>query len=201
MPMTLVGGPFKRPVAGFRRFSVPEYHKLIEIGLLTENDRVELLDGYLVEKMPHDPVHDGTIQLVNRGVLRLAPAGWCGRIQSSATLPPSEPEPDFVLARGDERSYLKRHPGPGDIGLVAEVANSSLDSDREDKTQLYARAGLPTYWVVNVVDNQIEVYERPSGPVPDPRYAAVTTYKPGDAVPLVLDGVTVGSIPVADLLP
>lgn len=201
MPMTLVGGPIKATVAGFRMFTLAEYHKLIELGVLTENDPVELIDGCLVEKMPHDPVHDGTIQLVSRAVLRLAPPGWCGRIQSSATLPPSEPEPDFVLARGDERSYLRRHPGPGDIGLVAEVSNSSLEYDREDKTRVYARAGLPTYWVINVVDNQVEVHERPSGPVPDPRYAAVTTYKPGDAVPLVLDGVAVGSIPVNDLLP
>ena len=201
MAMKLLGGPVKATVAGFRMFTLPEYHKLIELGVLTENDPIELIDGCLVEKMPHDPVHDGTIQLVNRAVLRLAPPGWCGRIQSSATLPPSEPEPDFVLARGDERSYLRRHPGPGDIGLIAEVSNSSLDYDRLDKSRIYAKAGLRVHWIVNLIDRQVEVYEHPSGPAPDPQYAAKAVYKPGDAVPLVLDGVTVGTIAVADLLP
>lgn len=201
MPMMLQGGPFKAPVAGFHRFTVAEYHKMIEIGVLTEDDRLELLEGYLVEKMPHDPIHDGTIQLVESAVLQVAPAGWCGRTQMAASLPPSEPEPDFVLARGHKRSYLTRHPGPPDIGLVVEVSNTSLDSDREDKLPIYARAGLPVYWIVNVVDGQVEVHEQPSGPSADPAYKVRTIYKPGDLVPLVLDGNTVGAIPVVELLP
>ena len=74
MSMVLQGGPFKAPVAGFRRFTVSEYHKMIETGVLTEDDRVELLEGYLVEKMPHDPIHDGTLQKVNR---RVTPSRSC----------------------------------------------------------------------------------------------------------------------------
>jgi Uma2 family endonuclease len=85
--------------------------------------------------------------------------------------------------------------------VVIEVSNTSLDTDREDKSRIYARAGLPVYWIVNVVDRQVEVYEQPSGPTADPGYATRTDYKPGDSVPLVLDGNTVGTIPAADLLP
>lgn len=199
--MVLQGGPFRAPVAGFRRFTVPEYHKLIEIGMLTEDDRVELLEGYLVEKMPHDPIHDGTIQLVEGAITRLLPGGWCQRVQSAITLPTSEPEPDVAVVRGSRRSYLSRHPIVSDFGIVIEVSNTTLDSDRTDKLPIYARDGLPVYWIVNLIDMQIEVYEQPSGPTANPDYATRKTYKPGDAVPLVLDGNAVGTIPASELLP
>ena len=148
---------------GFHRITVQQYHRMIETGVFSEDDRVELLDGLLVEKMPHDPIHDGTIQLVDNAVMGIAPAGWCSRIQLAVTLSSSEPEPDFLLARGTKRSYLARHPSPPDVGLVVEVSNSSLDWDRSDKLRIYARSGLAVYWIVNVVDMQIEVHEQPSG--------------------------------------
>jgi Uma2 family endonuclease len=201
MPPAHVKIPLRATMAGFRRFTVAEYHKLIELGILTENDHLELLDGYLVEKMPHDPIHDGTIQLVEDAIRALLPAGWCLRVQSALTLSKSEPEPDLIVARGDKRAYLGRHPGGADVGLVIEVSNTSLDSDRDDKIPLYARDGLPVYWIVNLVDRQVEVYEQPSGTSPSPTYGSRRTFKPGDAVPVVLGGTTVGTIPVADLLP
>lgn len=188
-------------MAGFRRFTVAEYHRLIELGILTENDRLELLDGYLVEKMPHDPIHDGTIQLVEDALRGVLPSGWCVRVQSALTLSKSEPEPDVAVARGDKRTYLGRHPGAADVGLVIEVSNTSLDSDRDDKIPLYARDGIPVYWIVNLIDRQVEVYEQPSGTSPSPSYGSHRTFKPGDAVPIVLGGTGVGGIPVADLLP
>jgi Uma2 family endonuclease len=201
MPTTPIKFPLRATMAGFRRFSVKEYHKLIELGVLTEDDRLELLDGYLVEKMPHDPTHDGTIQLVEDAVRSLLPAGWCIRVQMAVTLSRSEPEPDFVVARGNKRTYLTKHPGPGDFGFVVEVSNSSLDSDRDDKIPMYARDGVPVYWIVNLVDRQVEVYEQPTGASPSPTYGTQRQYRPGDAVPVVLDGTTVGTIPVDELLP
>jgi Uma2 family endonuclease len=200
MSMILQGGPFKAPVAGFHRFTVAQYHKMIEAGVLTEDDRVELLEGYLVEKMPHDPLHDGTLQKVNRRLTPLLPPGWELRVQMSITLLKSEPEPDIAVVREDPSGYMTRHPGPADFGVLAEVANTSLDSDRDDKLPIYARAGIPVYWIVNVVDRQVEVYEQPSGPTASPGYGVRQVYKPGDLVPLVLDGVSIGPIPVADLL-
>jgi Uma2 family endonuclease len=201
MPPAPVKLPLRATMAGFRRFSVAEYHKLIEVGVLTENDDLELLDGYLVEKMPHDPVHDGTIQLAEAAVRALLPAGWCLRIQSALTLTGSEPEPDVAVARGDKRSYIGRHPGAADVGLIIEVSNTTLNSDRDDKIPIYARDGLPVYWIVNLIDRQVEVHEQPSGATTSPSYGTRRTYKPGDLIPLVLGGVNAGTIPVADLLP
>jgi Uma2 family endonuclease len=201
MPPAPVKLPLRATTAGFRRFTVAEYHKLIEIGILTENDNLELLDGYLVEKMPHDPVHDGTIQLVEGALRGFLPMGWCLRVQSALTLSKSEPEPDVVVARGDKRAYLGRHPGAADIGLLIEVSNTTLDSDRDDKIPLYARDGIPVYWIVNLIDRQVGVYEQPSGTSPSPTYGSLRTYKPGDTVPIVLAEASVGGIPVVDLLP
>jgi Uma2 family endonuclease len=188
-------------MAGFRRFSVKEYHKLIEVGVLTENDRLELIDGYLVEKMPHDPIHDGTIDLVRAALAGVVPAGWLIRVQQSVTLSRSEPEPDIAVVRGTPRSFLAKHPVPADLGLVVEVSNTSLDSDRDDKIPMYARDGIPVYWIVNLVDRQVEVYEQPTGASPSPTYGTQRQYKPGDSVPVVLGGVSVGKIPVVDVLP
>src|SRR5215470_17301210 len=98
--------PLQGIMAGFRRFSVAEYHKLIDIGILTEDDNLELLEGYLVHKMSRNPPHDGTLQLLQEILAPVLPAGWRLRIQSAITLPDSEPEPDGAVARGDARTYL-----------------------------------------------------------------------------------------------
>jgi Uma2 family endonuclease len=201
MPPAPVKLPLRATMAGFRRFTVAEYHRLIELGILTENDRLELLDGYLVEKMPHNPIHDGTLQKVNRKLLALLPAGWEPRIQMAITLSTSEPEPDVAVVRESPDGYTSRHPYPADFGIIIEVSNTSLDSARDDKIPLYARDGIPVYWIVNLIDRQVEVYEQPSGDSPSPSYGSHRTFKPGDAVPVVLAGASVGSIAVADLLP
>ncbi len=193
--------PLRALSAGFRRFSVAEYEKLVGLGMITEDDNLELLEGYLVHKMGHNPPHDGTQQLVEDGVRAVLPAGWCLRGRSVIALADSQPEPDLAVCRGNKRSYLRRHPGVPDIAIVAEVADTTLDSDRADKCRIYARAGIPVYWIVNVVDSQVEVYTDPDPAATPPGYRTRTDYAPGQDVPLVLDGVAVGSIPAAELLP
>ena len=188
-------------MAGFRRFSVAEYHKLIEIGILTEDDNLELLDGYLVHKMSRNPPHDAALQLIQETLPRFLPAGWCLRMQSAITLSRSEPEPDAALVRGNARTYATHHPKPPDIGLVIEVSDSTLDGDRIDKGRLYAEAGIACYWIVNLVDRQIEVYTQPSGATATPAFAQRRDYRMGDDVSLALDGIVVANIPVRDLLP
>jgi Uma2 family endonuclease len=187
--------------AGFRRFSVPEYHKLIEIGVLTEDDNLELLEGYLVHKMARNPLHDSALQLTHEKLTEALPLGWRLRIQSAITLPDSEPEPDIAVVRGTARDYVTRHPRPADIGLLVEVSDSTLAGDRADKGRIYARAGIICYWIINLLDRQVEVCTQPSGPVAAPAYGQQTTYHAGDAVPLVLDGATIACIPINDLLP
>jgi Uma2 family endonuclease len=183
------------------KFSVARYQRMIEAGILTAEDKVELLENYVVLKMPRNPRHDSTLQRVPRPVLRALPAGWDLRMQSAITLSDSQPEPDVALVRGSAADYDNRHPSPADVGLLIEIADSSLLRDQRDKTRIYARAGIPIYWIVNLVDRRIEVYTQPSGPAAVPAYGSFQTYQPGDAIPLVLDGTTVATIPVADLLP
>lgn len=196
-----IGLPLQGIMAGFRRFSVPEYHKLIETGILTENDDLELLDGYLVHKMSRNPPHDAAMQKILKRLFRVLPPDWDLRIQSTVTLSHSEPEPDLAVVRGDETRYLANHPAPTDIGLVIEVADSTLDGDRTDKGRIYAEAGPACYWIVNLVDRQIEVYTLPSGATTTPAFGQRQDYRMGDDVPLLLDTAAVGNIPVRDLLP
>ena len=187
--------------ASFPRFTVARYQRMIEGGILTSEDRVELLENWVVLKMPGNPPHDGTIQATSKRLGRRLPAGWDYRVQSSIVLPDSQPEPDIAVCRGDETAYLAQHPTAADAGLVIEVADSSLLRDQRDKTRIYARAGIPVYWIINLVDRRVEVYTQPSGPTAVPAYGAFQTFQPGDQVPLVLDSTTVGAVPAADLLP
>jgi Uma2 family endonuclease len=186
--------------ASLNRFSVAQYQRMVEAGILTAADKVELLENYVVLKMAKNPPHDGTIDLVKEALAKL-PTGWMLRVQQTVVLTDSQPEPDFAVVRGNARSFLARHPTAADVGLLIEVADSSLLRDQRDKTRIYARAGIPIYWIINLVDRRVEVYTQPSGPTVAPAYGAFQTFQPGDSVPLVLDGATVGAVPVTDLLP
>ena len=190
-----------RADASVYRFTVAQYQRMVEAGILTANDKVELLEGYVVFKMPRNPAHDGTVQLIDEGLRAAIPAGWRLRCQLTVALSDSQPEPDFAVARGDARTYLTRHPTAADVGLVIEVAHSSLSRDQHEKTRVYARAGVVVYWIINLVDRRVEVYTQPSGATANPSYANLQSYPPGDAVPLVLDGSAVATIAANDLLP
>jgi Uma2 family endonuclease len=183
-----------------RRFTVAEYRAMGVAGILTEDDNVELLDGWIVPKMNHNPRHDATIQLVDDAIrLRLA-EGWTIRIQSAITTDESEPEPDLAVVQGPLRTYVDHHPGRHDIAMVVEVADSSLARDRA-KGQIYAQAGIAVYWIVSLNDQCIEVYTEPTGPDSDPQYRRREDFHPGDVVPLIIAGTNVGTIEVRDLLP
>ena len=185
--------------AGFRRFSVAEYHRLTEIGILTEDDNLELIEGYLVQKMSRNPPHDSLLHELFMFLLPLLPAGWILRGQMAITLPDSEPEPDMALVRTDAAKYRNRHPGPKDFGVIIEVSDSTLAGDRLDKGRIYARAGIPIYWIVNLVDSRVEVYTQPSGPGATPAYARRQNLTSADDLEVVLDGAIVARIAVADL--
>ena len=199
---TLISAP--GPACGyhsFRRISVDEYHRMIAANILTDEDKVELLEGYVVLKMPRNPPHDSALDLLNGLLPSAPPAGWIVRIQQAITLSDSEPEPDYAIVRGTRRSFANRHPIPSEIGLLVEVSNSSLQRDRQDKVRIYGRAGIPYYWIVNIPDSRIEVYSAPSGSVALPGYGQRQDYQLGDLVPLILDGVVVAQIAVRDMLP
>jgi len=192
--------PFKA-MASFRTFTVDEYDRLIDQGVLTKYDHVELLEGYVVLKMPANPPHDFSVSVVYSHLNPIIPGGWALRCQVGAKLSDSRPEPDVAVVRGSLRTYASRHPGPADLGLVVEVSDSSLDRDQQDKARIYARDKVPVYWIVNLVDRRVEVYTDPNGPGDDPRYHTLRVFPAGAAVPVELDGATVGTIPVDDLMP
>ena len=190
------------PPVPVRRFSVDEYHRMIRLGILTDEDHVELLEGWIAPKMPRTPRHDGTITLLYHRVLGpLLPQGWFCRGQSALTTPESEPEPDLAIIRGDEHTFLKRHPGPKDMALVIEVADTSIRRDRVIKARIYARAGIPHYWIINLSAARVEVFSEPSGPTDTPSYGQRRSYGRRRSVPLVLNGAVVAEIPVRELLP
>jgi Uma2 family endonuclease len=200
MSSAITGGPPFAAFAAMRRFSVSEYHRMIQAGILDEDDKVELLEGYVVLKMARNPPHDTALQRARKRIEALARVGWDVRVQCAVTLPDSEPEPDVAVARGDESTYAARYPDPDDLGLVVEVSEATLKRDQEDKQRIYARAGVVEYWIVNLVDRQVEVYTLPSGPAADPAYANKQVYPPGTSVPLSLNGTPLGQIAVDDLI-
>jgi Uma2 family endonuclease len=187
-------------LAGFKRFTPAQYHALIHSGIIQEGEAVELLEGYLVEKGMRNPPHEMSLRRLAARLPRHVP-GWFLQIQGAISLGASEPEPDGVLLRGDETACDGRLPTAADMGLVIEVSDSTLTFDRRDKGRIYARAGIPVYWIVNVADRQIEVYSDPDTAANPPEYRTRTDYKPGDAVPVTLDGQVVGTIPASELLP
>jgi Uma2 family endonuclease len=193
--------PILGTLAGFRRFSVDEYHRLTEIGMLTEDDNLELIEGYLVLKMARNPPHDGTLHRVVKRLVQILPTGWDVRIQSALTLADSEPEPDVAIVREDPDAYTTRHPSAADVGLIIEVSDSTLPGDRADKGRIYARAGIACYWIVNLIDRQIEVYTSPSGPTTSPAYAHRQDHRASDVVVITLAGKAIGGIAVLDILP
>jgi Uma2 family endonuclease len=108
-----------------------------------------------------------------------------------------EPEPDVAAVRGSRHDYGDRIPGPEDIGLLIEVSDSTLPYDRGEKGMAYARGRIPVYWIINLIDRQVEVYSRPSAR----GYRSRRVYKPGQEIPVVIAGAEVGRIAVAAILP
>ncbi|MDY3555776.1 Uma2 family endonuclease [Gemmata sp. JC717] len=187
--------------ASIAKFSTERYDRMVEAGIFTPDDAVELLENYVVLKVPKNPAHDGTALRIRKRLSRAFSTGWDIREQGTLALSDSRPEPDLAVVREDPADYTTRHPTTADTALVIEVANISLLRDQRDKARIYARANVACYWIINLEDRRVEVHTQPSGPGAAPAYASVQSYVPGDAVPLVLDGTTVTSILVADLLP
>lgn len=196
-----VASPSADPTPPYRRFSVAEYQQMIQVGILTDEDKVELLDGYVVLKMPRNPVHDARIQKLTRLLFVALPLRWDLRVQLAITLAESQPEPDIALVRGVAEDYETRHPVADNVGLVVEVSDSSLLRDRDEKAPIYAAARIPEYWIVNLVDHVIEVYSNPAGSGALAGYVVSKVYRPGDSLALILDGATVGQLAVRDILP
>lgn len=145
------------------RYSLPRYHEAIRAGIITENDRVELIDGELIQKMGIGKRHGDCLDLINvYFVTRYAATHVC-RAQNPLSLGDhSEPEPDYALV--DKASYAGRSGNPvaEDARLVVEIANATLAYDRNVKAALYARAGIEEYWIINLQDDKLELHTQPN---------------------------------------
>ncbi|WP_445246424.1 Uma2 family endonuclease [Microcoleus sp. OTE_8_concoct_300] len=183
------------------RLSIEQYHAIIQAGILTDDDSVELLEGWLVFKMPKNPPHRATTRLVRTALENILPAGWYVDSQEPITLSNSEPEPDIVVVRGDTRQYLDRHPGAGDIALIIEVSDTTLQRDRTVKKRIYAGAGISIYWIVNLVEEQVEVYSQPLVEVEQPDYSQRLDFGRSAVIPIIIEGIEIGAIAVDALLP
>lgn len=191
---------FVLPPYPVHRFSVEDYFKLVDAGVLGEDDNCELLEGWIVPKMGKKPLHDGTIDIVAGVLGEILPSGWFPRVQNVLQTATSAPEPDFAVARGVRSSFTERHPQGNDVGLVIEVADSTVQIDRR-KALIYAAADVPRYWIINLPERCLEVYENPQPVNEGVRYAPPRILHSSDEVELVLDDQHVARISVAKLLP
>ena len=163
------------------RISCDRYHEMIASGGLREDDRIELINGYLVTKMSIGSLHSGMVNRLNRLLGRLFGDSAIVTIQNPVTIHEySEPEPDVVVAKFREEFYADRHPYPEDILLVIEVADTSLAFDREAKIPLYASCGIPESWLVDLIHHEIHVFRRPDGAA----YQETVVFRSGDLLPV-----------------
>jgi Uma2 family endonuclease len=178
-----------------RRFTLDEYHRMGEAGILHEDDPVELVHGEIVQTAPIGPTHAWCVTRLSRLLDRTLGNRAVVRSQSPVTLPPdSEAQPDVALLRPPEEAYRRRHPLPDDVLLLVEVADRSIRYDRGLKRRLYARAGIREYWLVDLDGAGVEVYREPAGD----DYRRVDRL--GRDERLTLEVVSGVSVPVADVL-
>ncbi len=180
------------------RITVDRYEQMVESGLLPEDDPIELLSGVMVWKMPKNPKHSTQSRRCQRIIENLLPPGWHVRKEEPVRIPDyDEPEPDLAVVRGDDDHYEDRHPSATDVALIIEIAESSLNRDRGEKRDVYARAGIAAYWILNLLDRQLECHAKPTVGV----YPPATIVGETGSVELIIEGQTAGRIAVADMLP
>jgi len=185
------------------RMSMEKYEAMVQSGVFSKRDRLQLVEGLLVEKMTEHPPHASVSVTTADAMRAMLPKGWHLREEKPLRIPSraSLPEPDIVVTRGKSQDYLKRHPEPVDVSLVIEVADSSLEEDRTVMARIYGGGGLARYWIVNLVDHQVEDYSQPSGTAEPLGYRHCEIFRPGQSIPVVIEETEAGRIAVADILP
>jgi Uma2 family endonuclease len=182
-----------------RRFTVDEYHRMIEIGVLSSGEPYELIHGWIVQKTVLNPPHNYAVNTLMELLRPFCGSGATLRIQQPITTDDSEPEPDVVLAAGSEEDYSRRHPTPDEVHVLVEVAESTSKKDQTIKLELYAQAKVQVHWIVNLIDRRVEVYTEPRGGK-TPGYKQRQDYGPDDELPLFIGRKEVGRISVKELL-
>jgi Uma2 family endonuclease len=161
------------------RFSVKEYYRMAETGVLRPDARVELLNGEIIDMSPIGPFHGGVTTNLTEIFAAASKGRWQTRVQNPLRLDEnSEPQPDLLLVKPTRDFYRKRHPQPEDVFLLVEVSDSTLEMDQAEKIPAYGRAGVAEVWIVNLNDATIEFYREPhfTG------YGGKTVLRAGDSI-------------------
>jgi Uma2 family endonuclease len=158
----------------------------------------ELIDGQLIRKPDRDPPHVWSTERLRKRLERMLPKGWSVRDDKPLRIPDfNVRRPDIAVVRGDEDTYKRCHPEPADVALLIEVSVSTVYRNQSEKRPLYASRGIPVYWIVNALKQQVEIH---SDPGPN-GYATCEVVKPGESVRVVIKGEEVGQVPVDDIMP
>ena len=160
------------------RFSVKDYYRMAETGVLRPDAQVELLDGRILDMSPIGPFHGSVVNRLSRLFNLKASERWLVSTQAPLHLDDlSEPQPDVMLLRPEADDYASRHPGPNDVFLLIEVSDTTLDYDRSEKLPAYGRSGVREVWIVNLNEKSIELYRDPNFT----GYGSQAVLRPGDA--------------------
>ena len=179
MPTAVTSAPPAALAPTRRRFTVAEYYAMADAGILSENDRVELLDGAIIVMPPIGDWHAARVNLFTNILPPRLERRAIVSIQNPTRLDDaSEPQPDVLLLRWRDDFYGGGHPEPADVLLLIEVSDTTVDYDRNEKLPLYARAGIPEAWIVNRPARRIEAHTDPSGN----EYATVRYFGPGETI-------------------
>ena len=179
-----------------RKFTVDEYYRMAEVGILKPDERVELIEGEILVMPPIGPEHAWNVDLASDFITRRIDERFIVRSQNPVRLSDaSEPQPDIAIILRRPEGYLAAHPTPADVLLIIEVADSSLEYDRNIKAHIYGRSGVPETWVRNLPEDCIERFIEPG---PD-GYARHTVHRRGETLtPVALPDL---ELAVGDLLP
>jgi len=162
-----------------RLFTVHEYHRMVDAGILRGSDRVELIRGEVITMSPIGPPHNAAILRAIQSLVRIVGDRALVGAQGSIRLDEyDEPQPDLYLLRPKDDFYASRHAGPGDIFLIIEVADSSLEYDQDVKMHLYADIGVPEYWIANLRDDLLITYSDIEGDT----YRTVRQFRRGETL-------------------
>ncbi len=176
-------------------FTVADYYRMADAGLFHENPRVELIQGQIIDMAAIGSPHFGMVNRLTRLLVPLVGVRGLVSVQNPVRLDPrSEPQPDVAILKPRTDDYETGAPGPDDVLLLIEVADTSLDFDRNVKAPLYAQSGIVEYWIVNLPDRIVEVHREPAGA----HYAQVRRVGPGETLDFVM--LPGAALPSADLL-
>ncbi len=173
------------------RISVDRFLDLVDAGAFTEDEHVELLEGFIVEKMTANPPHANILDLLVTLLARMLPLNYVVGNQRPFTTNDSVPEPDILVYP----RLRNEHPSAATTSILVEVSDSTLADDQKRKKRIYARAGVAEYWIVNIPERQIEVYTQPHNAT----FRQIRVYSGSDQMPVILNNAQIGTIDLTDI--